>query len=413
MEIVAERVCGIDVHKEEVTACLLTGHAGQKTTKQIRRFRTFTRDLVAMAEWLKANEVTHVGMESTGIYWRPIYAVLEEFTEFELIVGNAQHMKSVPGRKTDVKDAEWIALLIRNGLVRKSFVPPRDIRDLRDFTRYRRTLVQAHAAERNRLLKVLEMANIKLGSVASDVFGKSGMAMLNAIADGKANAEELAGLALGVLRKKRVALISALDGRVRAHHRFLLRIQLQRLAEIDETVAQLDACIEERVKPYEDLIVLLCTIPGMKRVSAAAILAEVGPDMAVFETADRLSAWGGVAPGNNESAGKHRPESRRKGNVHLCTALVEVSHAARNKKDSFLRSFYWRVKVRRGEKRAIVALAHKILVISFHVLQGRQPYTELGAAYHDQANRRHATAAALRRLQGLGYDVTLTEKKAA
>jgi transposase len=412
MEVFVERCCGIDVHKAVVVACVLIGEAGKKPQKQIRRFSTFTKDLMALREWLVSLGVTVVGMESTGSYWKPVYAVLEEEPSLELIVGNAQHMQNVPGRKTDVIDSEWIAFLVRMGLVRKSYVPPPDLRDLRDLLRYRRSTVQSRSAERNRLQKLLETANLKLGNVASDVFGKSGMAMLRALADGETNPERLADLAQGLLRKKLDELRLALDGRIRDHHRFILKLHLQKLDELDQHVQKLDQEIDRRLEPYREQIERLSEIPGVKDTVAATIVAEIGVRMEVFPSAGHLAAWAGVCPGNNESAGKNLGTSSRKGNEPLRTVLVEAANAARNKKDSYLRDKFFRLKARIGMQHAKVAIAHKILVAAYQILKTGQRYKELGDAYLDRLDQQRVKTNLVRRLERLGYSVAL-EKKAA
>ena len=407
METLVSRVCGLDVHRDEVTACIAITELGRKPHREIRRFRTFTASLLELGSWLKATGVTHVGMESTGVYWKPVYAVLEEVGGLELIVGNAQHMKNVPGRKTDQKDAEWIAKLVQHGLVRPSYVPTAELRDLRDLVRYRRSLVNARSAERNRLQKVLQTANVKLASVASDVFGKSGMKMLRAMANGETDPAVLASLAEGLLRKKLGELRVALDGRLREHHRFMLRQQLQRLDDADAMVAAVEAEIERRLAPHDHVVELLCTIPGVDRIAAAALLAEIGTDVKAFPTVQHLAAWAGICPGNHESAGKSRNVTARKGNVHLRTALVEAAQAARNKRGSYLRDKYHRLKARRGGKRAIVAIAHKILIAAYHMLDRGQPYKELGEVFLDRLNRQRTTHNLVRRLQSLGWEVDL------
>ncbi|MFT3913581.1 MAG: IS110 family transposase [Anaeromyxobacteraceae bacterium] len=364
--IVVDRVCGLDVHKEQVTACVLLGE-GSRLRKCVREFSTFTRDLLALVEWLREEHVTHVAMESTGVYWKPVYAVLESAGELELVVGNAQHMKNVPGRKTDVKDSEWIARLVRMGLIRKSYVPPLYLRDLRDLVRYRRSVVQARTSERNRLQKVLETANVKLASVASDVFGKSGMAMLRAMADGESDPRNLAKLAEGLLRKKIPELEAALDGRLRDHHRYMLRLQLDRLDAADRDVDTLEREIERRLEPYREQVKLLSTIPGVKVQTSASLLAEIGPDMSVFGGPRHLASWAGVCPGNDESAGKRRSGRSRKGNVHLRSTLVEAAGAAIRTKKTYLRDKYFRLKARRGHKRATFAIAHKILNAAYEI----------------------------------------------
>lgn len=407
METLVSRVCGLDVHRDEVTACVAIAEPGSKPTREIRRFKTFTANLLALGSWLKATGVTHVAMESTGVYWKPVYSVLEEVGGLQLIVGNAQHMKNVPGRKTDQKDAEWIAKLVQHGLVRPSYVPTAELRDLRDLVRYRRSLVNARSSERNRLQKVLQTANVKLASVASDVFGKSGMKMLRAMADGETDPTVLASLAEGLLRKKLGELRAALDGRLREHHRFMLRQQLQRLDDADAQVAAIEVEIERRLEPHARMVELLCTVPGVDRIGAAALLAEIGTDVKAFPTVQHLAAWAGICPGNHESAGKSRSVTARKGNVHLRTTLVEAAQAARNKKGSYLRNKYYRLKARRGGKRAIVAIAHKILVAVYHMLDRRQPYNDLGEAFLDRLNQKRAIDGMVRRLQAMGLEVEL------
>src|SRR5262245_61007559 len=350
MEAIIERVGGVDVGQATVVATVLGGGAHERAKKETRTFRTVTRELLEMHEWFSAKGVTHVAMESTGIYWRPVYGLLED--TFEILLGNAQHIKNVPGRKTDVKDSEWLADLARHGLIAKSFVPPKPLRPLRDLLRYRRKLMESRTAERNRLLKLLETANVKLASVVTDVFGVSGRLMLHALIDGTATPAEMAALARGVLRKKVRDLEQALDGRVEEHHRFLLRLQLQRLDHADSDLAGLDARIDEALVPYQEQCLLLQKIPGVSRVVAAVVVAELGTDMAVFRSAQHAAAWAGVCPGNNESAGKQRRASARKGNRHLRTALVEAAVSASHKKGSYLRDKFYRLRARRGTKRS-------------------------------------------------------------
>ena len=348
MEAIVERVGGIDVGQATVVATALVGAAHERTRKETRTFRTVTRELLALRDWLLAQGVTHVAMEGTGIYWRPVYELLED--AFELIVGNAHHIKNVPGRKTDVKDSEWLADLARHGLIAKSFVPPKPLRRLRELLRYRRKLMESRTAERNRLLKLLETANIKLASVASSVFGVSGRLMLQALIDGVATPAAMAALARGRLRKKATALERALEGRLDEHHRFLLQLQLRRLDAVDTDLLSLDARIDEALLPYREQCEVLEQIPGVSRVVAAVIVAELGTDMTVFHSARHAAAWAGVCPGNNESAGKRMRAGVRKGNVHLRTALIEAAVAASHTKGSYLRDKYYRLRARRGSK---------------------------------------------------------------
>ena len=410
MQTLVERGCGLDVHQATVVACLLIVLKNGQVQKQVRTFGTTTRELMGLREWLLSGGCTHVAMESTGVYWKPIYAILEG--AFEIVVANAQHVKKVPGRKTDVKDAEWIADLLCHGLLRPSFVPPSPIRELRDLTRYRRKLVESRTAERNRLLKLLETANIKLASVATDVFGVSGLLMLHALVEGKATAQEMAGLAKKQLRKKIPELELALEGKVEEHHRFLLRVQLRRLQAVEEDLGTLEQHIQEKLKPYAAQFTLLQEIPGIDETLAAAIIAELGVDMGVFENISQLSSWAGVCPGNNESAGKRRSSRIPKGNVYLKTALVEAANSAAKAKGTYLRDKFYRLKARRGYKRAAVAVGHKILVAIYHMLSHQVCYNELGDVYLDNLNKHHVTRNLVNRLERLGYAVTLQQKAA-
>ena len=358
MQTLIERGCGLDVHQATVVACLLIVRKDGKVQKQMRTFGTTTRELVGLRAWLISEGCTHVAMESTGVYWKPIYAILEG--ALEIVVANAQHIKKVPGRKTDVKDAEWIADLLCHGLLRSSFVPPKPIRELRDLMRYRRKLVESQAAERNRLLKVLETANIKLANVATDVFGMSGRLMLRALIAGKTTPQEMAELAKGLLRKKIPELQLALEGKLEQHHRFLLELQLQRLEAAEKDLAALEQRIQQRLEPYAAQLALLDEIPGVDWTLAAVIIAELGVDMSVFGNVSQLASWAGVCPGNNESAGKRKSSRIPSGNVYIKSALVEAANAAARAKGTYLRDKFFRLKARRGYKRAAVAIAHKI-----------------------------------------------------
>ena len=410
MEPIIEACCGLDVHQATVVACLIVGPAHSRPRKTVRTFRTVMRDLVALRDWLLADRCTHVGMESTGVYWKPVYAILEG--HFELIVGNAEHIRNVPGRKTDVRDAEWIADLVRHGLIAASFVPPKPIRELRDLMRYRRKLVEARSAERNRLLKLLEGANIKLASVASNVFGVSGMCMLKALLAGAQTPTEMAELAKGRLRRKRDDLVLALDGRLEEHHCFLLHLQLQRLERFDADLSALEAHIEERLVPYAAQRALLMQIPGIDRTVAAVIIAELGVDMTLFHGPRHLAAWTGLCPGNNESAGKRKRQSVRKGNVYLQSALVEAATAASRKKGTYLRDKFLRLRSRRGHQRAAVAVAHKMLIAIYHVLLHGSPYKDLGEGYLDHLAKSRVAHNLVHRLRKLGYEVEIKQPAA-
>jgi transposase len=410
MDVIVERCAGLDVHQASVVACVLIGQPGRRPRKEVRSFGTMTRDLEALRGWLEELGVSHVGMESTGVYWRPVHAILED--RFTLIVGNAHHIKAVPGRKTDVKDAEWLADLVRHGLIKASFVPPPAIRELRDLVRLRRSLVEARATERNRTLKLLETANIKLASVATDVFGASGMAMLEALAENKAAPAEMAELARGTLRRKREPLAWALEGRMTEHHRYVLAFHLRRLAAIEVDLRALDARIEEQVRPFQAQQQLLQQIPGVDALVAATIIAEIGIDMSVFGNARRLAAWAGVCPGNHESAGRRKSGTTRRGNVHLKTALVTAAVCASRTKGTYYKDKYHRLRARRGRLRAAMAIAHKILIAAYHMLAGGVPYRELGEAFLDQQARHRTVRHLLHRLNHLGYDVMLQPRAA-
>ena len=381
MEVIAERCAGLDVHQASVVACLNVGSVGMRSRKEVRRFGTTRAELTEMRDWLAAAGSTLVAMESTGVYWKPVYAVLEG--HFDLVVGNAQHIKNVPGRKTDVKDCEWISDLARHGLIAKSFVPPRPIGDLRDLTRCRRKLAQAQAAECNRLIKLLETANIKLAGVISDVLGVSGRAMLQALIEGERSPAEMAGLARGRMRDKKPQLERALDGGLDAHHRDVLGLQLQRIKAGEADLARLDERIAQKLAPYDEQLGRLIQIPGVDRVVAATIIAEIGVDMSVFHSASHLASWAAICPGNHESAGKRRGGKTRKGNIHLKSALVTAAITGRRTRGSYFADKHRRLRARRGALRAAVAIGHKILVCAYRMLATGANYRELGAAYLD------------------------------
>jgi len=407
MEAIVERGAGLDVGQATVVVTVLLGPAHARPRKETRTFHTLTRDLIALRDWLLSLGVTHVGMESTGIYWKPIYAILEGHVG-EVIVGNAQHIKNVPGRKTDVKDSEWLAELVRHGLIAKSFVPPQPIRELRELTRYRRKLVESRTAERNRLLKLLETANIKLSSIASDVFGVSGMLMLRALVAGAAPPPEIAQLAKGRLRLKLQELAWALEGRLEVHHRFILNLQIRRLDLLDDDLTALEQEIDRRLEPYRAEYNLLRQIPGVDGVIAAVILAELGTDMTVFRGPAAAAAWSGVCPGNNQSGRRRRAQRVRRGNIHIQTALFEAAMAASRTKGSYLKDKYHRLRSRRGAKRAGMAIAHKILIAAYHMLLERCAFKDLGDHYLDSLEPKRTTKHLVRRLERQGYRVMLT-----
>ncbi|MGB7599930.1 MAG: IS110 family transposase [Candidatus Sulfotelmatobacter sp.] len=405
MQTLMEHGCGSDVHQATVVACVLIVRKDGKVKKQLRTFGTTTRELLNLREWLLSEGCTHVAMESTGDYWEPVYAILEG--GLEIVVATAQHVKKVPGRETDVKDTEWIADLLCQGLLRSSFAPPHPIREPRHLTRYRRKLVESQSAERNRLLKLPGSANIKLASVASDVFGVSGVLMLQALVKGKTTSREMAELAKRKLRKKIPELELALEGKIEEHHRFLLELQLDRLRAVEEDLVKIEQRIQEKLEPYAAQLVSLQEIPGVDWTLAAVIIAELGVDMSVFRSVSQL-AWAGACPGNNESAGKRKSSHIPKGNVYLKTDLVEAANAAAQAKSDYLRDNFYRLKAQRGYKRAAVAIAHKILTAIYHMLTQNVPYNDLGDLYLNRLNKNHLTRNLVHRLQRLGYSVRLT-----
>jgi transposase len=405
MEVVYPRCCGLDVHKRTVVACLLISGAGGRPQKEVRTFGTMTDDLLRLIDWLQAAGCTHVAMESSGVYWRPIYNLCEGL--FTILVVNAQHIKAVPGRKTDVRDAEWIADLLRHGLLRPSFIPSAPQQELRELTRYRTALLQERVAEINRLQKVLEAANLKLAAVASDVLGVSGRAMLEALIEGTTDPTLLANLAKGRLREKRADLERALQGRVRPHHRFLLAEQLCHIDALDESIARVGAEIAERLRPLEAEVARLQTIPGVGCRTAEVLLAEVGADMERFPSAGHLASWAGMCPGQYESAGKRLKGKTRKGSPWLRAALTEAAWGAARSKDTYLAAQYHRLASRKGRKRAIVAVGHSILRIVYSVLKSEQPYRELGGNYFDERQRAAVERRLVHRLEQLGLKVTI------
>jgi len=410
MDIVHTHCAGLDVHKKTVVVTIIVPGPNGGWQKETRTFGTMTTDLLALSDWLMELVVSHVAMESTGEYWKPVFNILEN--NFEVLLVNAQHIKAVPGRKTDVKDSEWIAELLRHGLLKASFVPPLGQRELRELTRYRSTFIKERATLVNRVHKVLESANLKLASVATNVTGVSGRAILQALLEGTATPEEMAELAKGRMREKRTELTRALEGHVKAHHRFVLTELLCQIDSLDEAIVRFDDQIVEYCRPFEETVTLLDTIPGIARETAEIMVAEIGTDMSRFPSADHLASWAGVAPGNNESAGKRRSGKTTQGNHALGVALNHAANAAAHTKHTYLSAQYHRLAARRGKKKAIVAVEHSILIIAYHIIQRRKPYHELGSDYFDQ-RRPEATAQRLvKRLEHLGFQVSLLQTQA-
>jgi transposase len=412
MNVVHELACGIDVHKRSLTACLLSCGAPGQTVKQTRTFSTMTSGLENLLAWLTENSCRQVAIESTGVYWRPVHNLLEA-AKIEVILVNAQHVKNVPGRKTDVKDAEWLAELLRHGLLRASFVPPPEIRDLRALTRYRTTLVRQRADECNRIQKLLETCNIKLASVATDVLGVSGTSILEALCGGQDDPEALAEMAKGRLRPKIPQLIEALRGQFSPSRRWLLGEHLRRVAAWDEAIARVSEQIAEGMRPFESALGRLEQIPGVGRRIAEIVVAEIGVDMAKFPDAAHLASWAGMCPGQNESGGKRHSGRTRHGCSWLRAALIEAGWAAARQDSSFLSARYHRVARRRGPKRACVAVGHSILTIAYHLLSSPSEYQDLGADDYRCVDKERIKEGLLRRLRSLGYEVTLKEEQAA
>ncbi len=403
MQVVYPRCCGLDVHKKTVTACVITPEV-----REIRTFGTMTSDLREMEEWLVSKGCTHVAMESTGVYWKPIWNLLES-TGIKLLLVNARDLKVVPGRKTDVKDAEWIADLMRHGLLRASFVPDRTLRELRELVRYRRSLIEERVREANRIQKLLEGANIKLGDVASDILGRSGRAMLQAIASGETDPKMLATLALGRLKGKGSQLERALEGVINAHQRQLLAVQLRHVLFLDQEIENLDREVEERMRPFEAEIQLVQTIPGIGRRTAEDVLAEIGADMGQFPTSAHIASWAGVCPGNNESAGKRKSGRTRKGNRYLRASLVRAAHSAARTRDTYLSAQYKRLAARRGSKRAALAVAHTMLVTIYTMVKHKVPYQDPGPSFFDQIHKGRIVSRAVKRIEALGYKVMVEQ----
>ncbi|MGI8609094.1 MAG: IS110 family transposase [Candidatus Dormibacteria bacterium] len=412
MDSLVERCAGLDVHKDTVVACVRYPGEGGSREVELREFGTTTRDLLVLRDWLVAYGVTRVGMEATGVYWKPIYYVLEDAMDTWLL--NARHLHNVPGRKTDMADAAWIAQILEFGLVRPSFVPPKPIRELRNLTRYRKAQIEERTREAQRLDKVLQDAGIKLSSVASEILGVSSRTMLLALVDGTRDPEVLADLAKGKLRSKLPALREALNGNFGAHHALLVGTILSKLDFMDEVVERLSAEVELAISPFAHQLELLDTIPGVDRRTAEALIAEIGVDMSRFGTAGRLASWAGMCPGQYESAGKSRRGTTRKGSRWLRTHLIEAAKAASHAKGTYLGAQYARLKGRIGSSRATVAVAHSILVAAFYILERDQPYNDLGDDWFARRHspERHAQKL-VTQLNKLGYDVDLPERDVA
>ncbi len=408
MEILYPRCAGLDVHKDMVMARVRC--VSEPRVDETRSFATTTGALIELQEWLSSHAVTHVAMEATGVYWKPVWHLLEE--HFALILANAQHIKNVPGRKTDVNDAAWIADLLAHGLISASFVPPQPIQELRDLTRTRKQLVREISQHSLRIQKTLEDANLKLGSVLSNVLGHSGRAILKALIGGETDPERLADLAQGTARKKRAALIEALHGRITAHHRRLLQLHLDLIDALEQALCKVDADVGKTLAPIEECARLLTTMPGVSELTAHVLVAEIGVDMARFPTAGHLLSWATMCPRNDESAGKRRSTRTRKGAPWLKTALVTAAWAAVRVKGSYLQAQFLRLKARRGAKKAILAVAASMLGAAWHMLKDRVEYKDLGAQHFARRDRSKAILRLVRRLNDLGCDVQVLPQAA-
>jgi transposase len=403
MEVIIERACGLDVHKDNITACIMTAEG-----KEIQTFSTKTVFLLKLMDWIKEHSCTHVAMESTSVYWKPIVNLLES-EGIEFLVVNAQHMKSLPGRKTDVKDAEWIAKLLRHGLLKASFIPNRNQRELRELVRYRRSIIEERARQHNRIQKVLEGANIKLGSVVSDILGVSSKDMLRAIAEGEDDPEKLANFARRTMKKKKEELELALQGYVNPHQRLMLKTILTHIDFLTEQIEMLDQEIAERVSSHQEDIERLDSIPGIATRMAEQILAEIGTDVKnQFPTAAHLCSWAALVPGHNESAGKKKSSRTKKGNKYLRSALTEAAQSVRGSKN-YLGALYRRTAGRKGKKKAAIVVAHAMLRIAYYLLTRKEMYVDLGEDYFDKQRQVSIVRHSVRRLENLGYIVTITE----
>jgi transposase len=407
METIVERPAALDVHKASVTACVRVPAGGGGRDEHLEQFATTVQGLLTLADWLEAHGVTQLAMEATGVYWKPVWAVLED--RFACMLVNARHVKQVPGRKTDVLDAQWLCRLLEAGLLKASLVPPKPIRTLRNLTRYRKSNIRDRQREANRLHKMLEDTGIKLDCVATDLLGKSGRAMLDALVAGTTDPHVLADLARGQLRNKLPALREALEGRFDSEHALVVGQILAHIDFLDESIERLSAAIEEQIAPFAAAVELLCTIPGVQRRAAEVIIAETGGDMTAFASAGHLASWAGVCPGNDESAGKRRSGRTRKGSKWLRGTLIEAARAAARKRDSYLAAQYQRVRARRGANRASLAVAHSLLVAVWHMLQTGETYRDPGGAYFQRRDPERATKRLVAQLERLGHTVTLQE----
>jgi transposase len=411
MEVLHPHCAGLDVHKDTVVACV-RHMVDREVKREVRKFKATTKDLLSLSEWLSAEGVTHIVMEATGVYWKPIWHILSD-GEFELVLANAAHVKNVPGRKTDVNDATWLAELLTHGLIRGSFVPDPQTQEMRDLLRTRKQLTRERTRHVQRLQKTLEDANIKLDSVISDILGLSGRRMIEALIAGETDPGALAALAHRRIKATPAELEAALHGRVTRHHRFLLRLHLKQIDANDAAIEEIDREVDAQIEPFRTAVQLLTTIPGIDELSACIILAEIGHDMNRFPTAGHLISWAGLCPKNDESAGKRRSTRMRKGAPWLKTTLVQCALAAARKKASYLQAQFHRVRARRGAKKAIGAVAASILTAAYHMLKNGNLYEELGPGHFDQRAQGKQVHRLINRLRNFGFEVQITPLEAA
>lgn len=403
MEVIYKNCCGLDVHKSVIVACILND-----SKKEIKSFGAMTSDILELVDWIKMNDCEAVAMESTGVYWKPIYNLFEA-ENIKTLVVNAKHMKAVPGRKTDVKDSEWIADLLKHGLLRGSFIPSRNQRELCELVRYRKSIIEERSREVTRIQKILEGANIKLSSVATDVLGVSGRKMLHSIIDGVTDPKLLASLAVDHLKKKTTELERSLNGLIKHHQKMLLSIQLKHIDFLDKHIEDISNEIDKRLKEEQEIIELIDELPGLGKRSAEYIISEIGTDMSRFPTANHLSSWAGLCPGNNESADKKKSTKTREGNKSLRGTLVECARACLHNKDSYFYTQYNRIATKMGKNRAAVAVAHSMLIVIYNMIQNKSHYKELGADYFDKLNSEIKLDKLKKKLESLGYSVSKQE----
>jgi transposase len=407
MEEILDKCCGLDVHRDTITACVMIGNGAQKR-KEIRTYPTFTSDIRGLANWLKSIDIKHVAIESTGIYWKPIFKVFEG--DFDVILVNAQHVKNVPGRKTDVKDSEWLCRLLKCGLLSKSFIPPKAIIRLRELVRYRQTKTRDLSSAKNRIIKMLENANIKLSSVFSDVFGVTSWTMICKLVSGETRMPVLMEYIHKKCQSPLEDIEKALEGTLEDADRTILKLMMEDVSAIEEVIEKIDKNLEEHLKPYEAEMQLLQTIPGIKGISAASIIAELGVDMNQFKDANHLSAWAGMCPGNNQSAGKIKSSRIRKGNKHVKITMTQVAWAISRTKHTYLGAKYRALAPRRGKQRAVIAIGRKALVICYHVIKNKTPFHELGEDFLDKLEPERKAKYHSKRLEELGYQVVVSKK---